>query len=184
MDEEITICTKPAAHAGFQPATDLDGAAVCAICYPQLRADAAPGLYWDYPAEGGAVSFDDSTATATPYDETGAAGEPRPYTAEEQARADQRQVEQSQHAATTELARAVGLNAAPDQLAALQEATLAAEGIAPGDPWRQPTGAHDAYPLGAVVRHNGLVWQSDVDANVWEPGVSQWTQIDDPEEVA
>lgn len=43
--------------------------------------------------------------------------------------------------------------------------------------WVQPTGAHDSYPAGFQVTHNGQDWQSDVDANVWEPGVSQWTQL-------
>ena len=41
----------------------------------------------------------------------------------------------------------------------------------------QPTGAHDAYPKGAHVMHGGIEWVSDVDANVWEPGVSGWTQV-------
>lgn len=43
--------------------------------------------------------------------------------------------------------------------------------------WVQPTGAHDAYPLGAIVSHNGFTWQSDYEANVWEPGVFGWTQL-------
>ena len=37
--------------------------------------------------------------------------------------------------------------------------------------WVQPTGAHDAYALGAEVTHNGKTWGSTVDSNVWEPGV-------------
>ena len=41
--------------------------------------------------------------------------------------------------------------------------------------WRQPTGAQDAYNKGDKVRHNDAVWTSDVDANVWEPGVYGWT---------
>lgn len=40
--------------------------------------------------------------------------------------------------------------------------------------WRQPAGAHDAYPLGAKVTHNGKRWTSTADANVWEPGVYGW----------
>ncbi|MBR2683640.1 MAG: hypothetical protein IKE22_10300 [Atopobiaceae bacterium] len=36
--------------------------------------------------------------------------------------------------------------------------------------WVQPTGAHDAYALGDKVRHVGKVWESLIDANVWEPG--------------
>lgn len=42
--------------------------------------------------------------------------------------------------------------------------------------WRQPTGAHDAYTLGAKVSHNGKHWISTVDANVWEPGTYGWTE--------
>lgn len=43
--------------------------------------------------------------------------------------------------------------------------------------WVQPTGAHDAYALGDKVKHNGKVWQSIVDANIWEPGVYGWTEV-------
>ena len=43
--------------------------------------------------------------------------------------------------------------------------------------WVQPTGAHDAYALGDKVKHNGKVWQSDIDANVFEPGVYGWTEV-------
>lgn len=35
--------------------------------------------------------------------------------------------------------------------------------------WVQPTGAQDAYGIGDKVRHSGKVWESLVDANVWEP---------------
>ena len=41
--------------------------------------------------------------------------------------------------------------------------------------WVQPEGAHDAYPAGALVLHNGSVWRNTHgDGNVWEPGVSGW----------
>ena len=40
--------------------------------------------------------------------------------------------------------------------------------------WVQPRGAHDAYALGAIVTHNGQLWISIVDSNVWEPGVYGW----------
>lgn len=43
-------------------------------------------------------------------------------------------------------------------------------------PWVQPTGAHDAYGQGDQVTHNGALWESTVDANVWEPP-TQWTQV-------
>lgn len=40
--------------------------------------------------------------------------------------------------------------------------------------WVQPTGAHDAYALGALVTHAGKTWRSTTPANVWEPGVFGW----------
>ena len=43
--------------------------------------------------------------------------------------------------------------------------------------WSQPVGAHDAYSAGAKVSHNGKHWTSDLDGNVWEPGVYGWTEI-------
>lgn len=43
--------------------------------------------------------------------------------------------------------------------------------------WVQPTGAHDAYNTGDKVRHNARVWESLVDANVYEPGVYGWTEV-------
>ena len=43
--------------------------------------------------------------------------------------------------------------------------------------WRQPTGAQDAYAAGDKVSHNDKHWISDVDSNVWEPGVYGWTEV-------
>ena len=43
--------------------------------------------------------------------------------------------------------------------------------------WSQPLGAHDAYGAGDKVSHNGKHWTSDLDANVWEPGVYGWTEV-------
>ena len=45
--------------------------------------------------------------------------------------------------------------------------------------WVQPTGAHDAYNVGAKVSHKGKHWTSNIDANVWEPGVYGWTEVTD-----
>lgn len=42
----------------------------------------------------------------------------------------------------------------------------------PAEDWVQPQGAHDAYPLGAIVAHDGAIYRSRRDANVWEPGTS------------
>lgn len=44
--------------------------------------------------------------------------------------------------------------------------------------WRQPAGAHDAYEKGYKVSHNEKHWISDVDGNVWEPGVYGWIQAE------
>ena len=41
--------------------------------------------------------------------------------------------------------------------------------------WVQPLGAHDAYSKGDQVTHKGQTWTSDLDGNVWEPGVYGWT---------
>lgn len=54
-----------------------------------------------------------------------------------------------------------------------------------GDPseeypaWSQPVGAHDAYDKGAKTTQNDKKWVSDVDGNVWEPGVYGWTEVAD-----
>ena len=45
--------------------------------------------------------------------------------------------------------------------------------------WQQPTGAHDAYSYGDIVRHNDTLWISTVageKTNVWEPGVYGWDE--------
>ena len=43
--------------------------------------------------------------------------------------------------------------------------------------WVQP-GSTNPYMKGDKVRHNDKVWVSDIDNNVWEPGVYGWTQTD------
>ena len=44
--------------------------------------------------------------------------------------------------------------------------------------WVQPTGAHDAYPAGAEVSHNGQTWRNTHgNSNVWQPGVFGWEEI-------
>ena len=86
----------------------------------------------------------------------------RPWTAEELAA--QAEAEQQQ-------ARYVTHEAILDATAALME-----QAHTDGEPWTQPTGAHDAYPLGATVTHNGTAWENLTPANVWEPGVSGWRE--------
>lgn len=42
--------------------------------------------------------------------------------------------------------------------------------------WVQPTGAQDAYAKGDKVSHNDKHWISEVDGNVWEPGIYGWSE--------
>lgn len=62
----------------------------------------------------------------------------------------------------------------PDKAASLW--SVAADPAEEWPAWSQPLGAHDAYPAGAKVSHQGKHWTSDVDGNVWEPGVAMWTE--------
>ena len=43
--------------------------------------------------------------------------------------------------------------------------------------WIQPGGAQGAYAAGDKVSHNDKKWISNVDNNVWEPGVYGWSEI-------
>ena len=43
--------------------------------------------------------------------------------------------------------------------------------------WSQPMGAHDAYSAGDKVTHSDKKWTSDLDGNVWEPGVYGWSEV-------
>lgn len=43
--------------------------------------------------------------------------------------------------------------------------------------WSQPICAADAYGEGDKVSHKGKWWTSDLNGNVWEPGVYGWTQF-------
>lgn len=42
--------------------------------------------------------------------------------------------------------------------------------------WRQPLGSEDAYHLGDKVSHNEKHWVSDLEANIWEPGIYGWSE--------
>ena len=63
----------------------------------------------------------------------------------------------------------------PDAASSLWKAT--ADPAEEWPAWSQPQGAHDAYAKGAKVLHSGKRWTSDVDNNVWEPGVYGWTEV-------
>ena len=40
--------------------------------------------------------------------------------------------------------------------------------------WIQPLGSTDAYPEGAKVSHDEKHWISNINNNVWEPGIYGW----------
>ncbi len=42
--------------------------------------------------------------------------------------------------------------------------------------WEQPDSTNP-YMTGDKVTHNGKTWQSDIDNNVWEPGVYGWSEV-------
>ena len=42
--------------------------------------------------------------------------------------------------------------------------------------WEQPESTNP-YAKGDKVTHNGKTWASDIDGNVWEPGVYGWTEV-------
>lgn len=42
--------------------------------------------------------------------------------------------------------------------------------------WQQPDSTNP-YMIGDKVTHNGKTWVSDVDNNVWEPGVYGWSEV-------
>ena len=61
---------------------------------------------------------------------------------------------------------------APDVSPALwKEVGITENGI---PEWSQPISSADAYMLNDEVMHNGNIWVSDYDNNVWEPGVFGW----------
>ena len=68
-------------------------------------------------------------------------------------------------------------SAAPEALDEIVRERGEAQGRKMGDPWVRPTGAVDAYPTGAVVKHKGSTWRNLTPANVWEPGESGWREV-------
>jgi hypothetical protein len=61
----------------------------------------------------------------------------------------------------------------PDGTAALYKAIGFKNNI---PSWTQPLGAQDAYQKGDEVYCSDEVWVSDVDNNVWQPGVYGWVK--------
>ena len=44
--------------------------------------------------------------------------------------------------------------------------------------WEQPSSTNP-YAKGDKVKHNGKIWISDVDGNVWAPGTYGWTEVNE-----
>ena len=44
--------------------------------------------------------------------------------------------------------------------------------------WEQPDSTNP-YMMGDKVKHNGKTWESNINNNVWEPGVYGWTEINE-----
>ncbi len=113
---------------------------------------------------------DDATRTVTTYNTAGQVSGTRAYTAAENAAADA--AEQARAADAAARARTELADAVLDATVALME-----DAHTDGAAWTQPTGAHDAYPLGATVTHNGKTWANLTPANVWQPGVTGWREV-------
>lgn len=63
----------------------------------------------------------------------------------------------------------------PDAAASLwAEVLIPDPGVIPD--WKQPSSTNP-YMKGDKVKHNGKIWISDVDNNVWEPGVYGWSEV-------
>lgn len=44
--------------------------------------------------------------------------------------------------------------------------------------WKQPESTNP-YKKGDKVRHNGKIWESTMDGNIWEPGVFGWVEVEE-----
>lgn len=121
--------------------------------------------------------WDNELHIYTEFDSTGEEVLSRPFNEFENLVAEEEQTVQTLRNAQSDVERAMMVSAAPVELEALQQLTLQTHGITDGSPWRQPTGAHDAYPVGYKVLYDGKEWENLTPANVWVPGVSGWREI-------
>src|SRR5690349_14978081 len=68
------------------------------------------------------------------------------------------------------LAQHANIANAHQQISAINEQVLAAQGVSPGEAWVQPTDATNAYPIGWDVTYQGVPYQSLIAANTTKPG--------------
>ena len=80
------------------------------------------------------------------------------------------------NSATQEKRRRDVIESAETRAEAIVEEYTKAVGRKDGDPWVQPTGAHDSFRINSKVEHKGKIWVSSVPNNIWEPGVSGWKE--------
>lgn len=69
-----------------------------------------------------------------------------------------------------EQARRRTLATTEKQVQELSAAYLSAAGVEPGQEWKQPTSAVDAYPKDWTVTRNDVQYTSQIPNNVWTPG--------------
>ena len=65
---------------------------------------------------------------------------------------------------------------APDVAVSLFAEVLAGQDGTDIGEWVQPDSTNP-YMKGDKVTHNGKTWVSDIDNNVWEPGVYGWSEV-------
>lgn len=78
-------------------------------------------------------------------------------------------------AASLEEQRRLRVARAPQEAETVAATYLKDVGRGDGSAWVQPTGAHDAYPLGYRVTYGGKEYESLIPANVWAPDLdARW----------
>lgn len=65
---------------------------------------------------------------------------------------------------------------APDEAVSLFAEVLAGQDGTDIGEWVQPDSTNP-YMKGDKVTHNGKTWVSDIDNNVWEPGIYGWSEV-------
>jgi len=89
-------------------------------------------------------------------------------------------------AVTRELDRRIVIAETPERVDTLVQRYQKAKGRKDGDPWEQPVGAVNAYPLGAIATVDGVRWRSRIPNNVTKPGDASdpqnfrwWEKVDE-----
>lgn len=79
---------------------------------------------------------------------------------------------------TAEVQRRATISSARQQVSDANAVILGSEGIKPGDPWRAPAAAAQAYPKGWVCTVGGTHFVATVDGTWQMPGTGQqWSEV-------